>query len=50
MLVMLHYFAKWMEVFVMHDQTPETVHATILVDQVFSRFSCCRELHGIPSL
>ena len=44
-LVVQDYFTKWVEVFPMHDQTAETI-ATLLVDQVFSRFGCCREFHS----
>ena len=45
LLVVQDYFSKWVEVFPMADQTAETV-ATLLVDQVFSRYGCCRELHS----
>ena len=44
-LVVQDYFTKWVEVHPMPDQTAETV-ASVLVDQVISRFGCPRELHS----
>lgn len=43
-LVIQDYFTKWAEFFPMADQTAETV-ATILVDNIISRFGCPREFH-----
>ena len=44
-LVIQDYFTKWVEIFPMPNQTAETV-ATLLVDQVLSRFGCCRYFHS----
>ena len=44
-LVVQDYFTKWVEVFAMPDQTAETI-ASCLVDNVFARFGCCREIHS----
>ena len=44
-LIVQDYFSKWVEIFPMANQTAETV-ATLLVDQVFARFGCCREFHS----
>ena len=44
-LVIQDYFTKWVECHAMPDQTADTV-ARILVDQVFTKFGCPRELHS----